>query len=348
MQTLPASLWSTRPRTSTISSGASTPSAAASAFSKTTTSTVPSRSSTRGEHHRRAAAGADLLGLGDHAADLHPLAVLALGDLGDAQSAFTRSASRTRLSGCSVMKTPIDSFSIASSSGRSNSCVGIGGCDGAANALAPAAVVAEAAEVEDRALADLRRPAGPSGRRPARPPAPRACRARVAPVEPKAPHLISASIARLLTVRQSTRSQKSHSDVNGPVLLAGALDRLHRGVADALHGVQAEADVAVDDHELVVGLVDVRRQDLDPHALRLVDEERHLVLGVHHRGDQRGHVLGRVVGLQPRRPVGDQRVAGGVGLVERVVGRLLVGRPQRLDHVVGACPTPGSPRRTRA
>ena len=39
---------------------------------------------------------------------------------------------------------------------------------------------------------------------------------RVAPVEPKAPHLISASIERLLTVRQSTRSQKSHSDVNGP------------------------------------------------------------------------------------------------------------------------------------
>ena len=69
-----------------------------------------------------------------------------------------------------------------------------------------------------------------------------------------------------------------------------------------------------------------------PISSRLVDEERDLVLRVHHRGDQRGHVLGRVVGLQPRRAVGDQRVAGGVGLVERVVGRLLVGRPQRLDR----------------
>ena len=39
---------------------------------------------------------------------------------------------------------------------------------------------------------------------------------RVAPVEPNAPHLISASIAFLLTVRQSTRSQKSHSEVNAP------------------------------------------------------------------------------------------------------------------------------------
>ncbi len=38
---------------------------------------------------------------------------------------------------------------------------------------------------------------------------------RLAPVEPSAPHLMSASIAFLLTVRLSTRAQKSHSDVNG-------------------------------------------------------------------------------------------------------------------------------------
>ena len=46
--------------------------------------------------------------------------------------------------------------------------------------------------------------------------------ARVAPVEPNAPHLISASIAFLLTVRASTRSQKSHSDVERAALLARA------------------------------------------------------------------------------------------------------------------------------
>ena len=39
---------------------------------------------------------------------------------------------------------------------------------------------------------------------------------REAPVESKAPHLISASIDFLFTVRQSTRAQKSHSDVNRP------------------------------------------------------------------------------------------------------------------------------------
>ena len=97
---------------------------------------------------------------------------------------------------------------------------------------------------------------------------------RDAPVDPNAPHLISASIAFLLTVRQSTRSQKSHSEENGSVAWAGrtrltprALDRLDRRVADALDRVQAEADVAVDDHELVVGEVDVGRQDLDAHLL---------------------------------------------------------------------------------
>jgi hypothetical protein len=39
---------------------------------------------------------------------------------------------------------------------------------------------------------------------------------RDAPLKPKAPHLISASIAFLLTARGSTRAQKSHSELNGP------------------------------------------------------------------------------------------------------------------------------------
>ena len=46
---------------------------------------------------------------------------------------------------------------------------------------------------------------------------------RVAPVEPKAPHLISASIARLLTARGSTRAQKSQIDSNSPPSSRAAL-----------------------------------------------------------------------------------------------------------------------------
>ena len=127
MQTLPASLWSTRPRTSTIASLAITLSAAAIAFSKTTISTEPSRSSSV----------ANII--------VVPVRVRIFLDsvimpptftqspsrwsitCAVEQSALTFSASRTRLSGCSEMKMPIDSFSRASSSVRSNSCVGTGG-----------------------------------------------------------------------------------------------------------------------------------------------------------------------------------------------------------------------------
>ena len=46
---------------------------------------------------------------------------------------------------------------------------------------------------------------------------------RVAPVDPKAPHLMSASIARLFTARGSTRAQKSQIDSNGPPSSRAAL-----------------------------------------------------------------------------------------------------------------------------
>ena len=66
-----------------------------------------------------------------------------------------------------------------------------------------------------------------------------------------------------------------------------------------------------------------------------VDVERHAVLRVHDRGDQRGHVLARVVRAQPGGAVGDERVAGGVRLVERVVLRLLHVRPELVGDAGG-------------
>ena len=165
---------------------------------------------------------------------------------------------------------------------------------------------------------------------------------RVAPVESRAPHLIRHSIARLLTARESTRSQKSQIEAIARVL-AGPQDRLDRRVADVLDRVEAEADRLLGDDEAVVGGVDVGRQHVDPHLLAAVDEERDLVLGVHHRGDHRRHVLGRVVGLQVGGPVGDQPVAGGVGLVEGVVGGRFVQLPEVLGDVAARCPRPPAP-----
>ena len=75
----------------------------------------------------------------------------------------------------------------------------------------------------------------------------------------------------------------------------------------------------LDDGEADVALVDVRRQHVDAQLVTLVDVEGHLVLGVHDARDERRHVLDRVVRLEPGGAVADERVAGGVALVERVV-----------------------------
>ncbi len=106
-------------------------------------------------------------------------------------------------------------------------------------------------------------------------------------------------------------------------LLARAHDLAARGLADVLHRVQAEADLPLDDGEVDLRRVHVGRQHLDAELVARVDVERHLVLRVHDGRDERRHVLLRMVRAQPGGAVRDQRVAGGVRLVEGVVLRLL-------------------------
>ena len=57
-------------------------------------------------------------------------------------------------------------------------------------------------------------------------------------------------------------------------------------------------------------LVDVRRQHLDLVLAAFVDILDHLVGVVHVAGEQGGHELGRVVGLEVGGLVGDQGVGG--------------------------------------
>ena len=218
---------------------------------------------------------------------------------------------------------PSVSFSIASSSARSNSAAEIGGRCCAWEAAAGFPVVAE---VEDRALAELRvllrlLPRRLGGRQRLQ----HSLAGRPGRVERAAldqafdrPFVDGAGVDPLAEV----------PDRGDRPILARPQDRLDRRMADVLDRVEAEADRVLGDDEAVVGGVDVGRQHLDPHLLAAVDEERHLVFGVHHRGDHRRHVLGRVVGLQIGGAVGDQPVAGGVGLVERVVGRRFVQLPE--------------------
>ena len=80
-------------------------------------------------------------------------------------------------------------------------------------------------------------------------------------------------------------------------------------------------------------MVDVRRQDLDAHGLALVDVFYDLggrsALGL--GGEQGGHEVRRVMGLEVGRLVGEIGVGGAVGLVETVLGEVL----DLLEDLVG-------------
>ena len=121
-------------------------------------------------------------------------------------------------------------------------------------------------------------------------------------------------------------------------------DRGHGVLPHALHRRQAEADLRSPRHrEVGAAHVDVRRQHREAHVGAGGHVERHAVLRVHHRAEQRGHVLGRVVRLEVGGPVGEQRVAGGVALVERVVAGRLAEAPEALGHPAGSVPLARQP-----
>ncbi len=67
---------------------------------------------------------------------------------------------------------------------------------------------------------------------------------RLAPVEPRAPHLISASIAFLLTHPPIHPLAEVPQRRELAALDARPFDRLDGLIADALDGIQAEADAA--------------------------------------------------------------------------------------------------------
>ena len=119
--------------------------------------------------------------------------------------------------------------------------------------------------------------------------------------------------------------------MNLPFVGAGIDQRGNDIGADVAHRTQPVADVGTDRGEVQARFVDVRRQHGDAQLAAVGQVDRGLVLVVAHRGEQAGHVLGRVVRLEVRRPVGHHPVAGGVRLVERVVGERQDGVPQRLD-----------------
>ena len=150
---------------------------------------------------------------------------------------------------------------------------------------------------------------------------------RRAPRWSNAPALISASTQAWLTVPCGDALEQVVEPGERPALAAGLDDRVDGLAADPLDRRQAEMDLPlVGDPELRLPLVDVRRQDLDPHPPAVVDvlDEVLLALGaVHLRREQGGHELGRVVRLEVGRLEGDEGVRRGVRLVEPVAAEEL-------------------------
>ena len=141
--------------------------------------------------------------------------------------------------------------------------------------------------------------------------------ARFAPSESNAPALMSVSIVARLQACGSTRSQKSNRLVNGPSFCRAADDRLGRAAAAAFDRAQAEQDLGRRPRRNRRPTIHIRRHDLDVHPLAIFQmlDERILALEVAARNvarQQRGHELDRIVGLQIRRLIGDQRVGGAV------------------------------------
>ncbi len=121
-------------------------------------------------------------------------------------------------------------------------------------------------------------------------------------------------------------------------------DLLDRARAHVPHRGEPVANVALVRREVEVRGVHVRRKHRDVHQAAGVQVVRLLVLVVLDAGEQRRHVLDRMVGLQVGGLVGDERVSAGVRGVEAVVRerhdevedllcqRLLVAARNRAQH----------------
>ena len=154
----------------------------------------------------------------------------------------------------------------------------------------------------------------------------RSC-ARRASRQSNAPAWIKVSTQPLPTSLVETRSKKSSRLEERAPLLPRLDDRLDRLEPDPLDRPQPEVDLPLAGHpESTLPLVDVRRQHLDPHppaVLDMLDEELVALGAVHLRREHGGHELGRVMGLEIGRLVGDQRIGRAVRLVEAVAAEVL-------------------------
>ncbi len=89
--------------------------------------------------------------------------------------------------------------------------------------------------------------------------------------------------------------------------------------ADIFHRRQAEADPFLHHGELILRLIDIRRQYGNPHTFAFGNIFRNFGRTVQHGGHQRRHILPGKMAFQIRRLIRHQRIAHGMRLIERIV-----------------------------
>ena len=152
--------------------------------------------------------------------------------------------------------------------------------------------------------------------------------ARFGSRQSKAPALTRLSNWRRLKLLVSSRRRKIEQVPERAVALALGDEIRHRLRADPLDRGERVADRGAAglrvgfDREGDLRAVDVGRQQLDAEPVEFRAEMRELVGVAEVERHRRGQELDRVVRLQIGGLIGDQRVGGGVRLVEAVAGEL--------------------------
>ena len=100
----------------------------------------------------------------------------------------------------------------------------------------------------------------------------------------------------------------------------------HHGVddrlSDALNGGKSVTDGSVIHGKTALPLIDIRREDADPHAAAGHDILRHLAGKIDHGGHKGRHKLHRIIIFQISGLVGHHRIAGRMGLVKGILGKI--------------------------
>ena len=138
---------------------------------------------------------------------------------------------------------------------------------------------------------------------------------RLAPVESSAPHALRRLERALVENLRVDALGELPDRLERPSLGTDADDRVRSGLPDVLDRVQPEVDDALHDREVRLRRVHVGRQHLDSHVAAGVDVEgtRSFVFMT---DEMSAHVLPRGGSAEPRRPVGDERVARRVRLLK--------------------------------